>query len=106
MSTDTSAEVTTSSDGEPVDDVAILPTWLDEMLKPGVGPGVFKTLKLSLLSLIVILCFMLYNIEDEQIQFHLRIYLGMTLILTALVVWFINELNKSKLEEERESKKE
>ena len=67
--------------------MAVLPTWLDEMLKPGVGPGVFKTLKISLLLLIGILCFMLYYIQDEQVIFHLRIYLGMTIILTLLVVW-------------------
>ena len=57
------------------------------MLKPGVGPGVFKTLKVSLVLLMGILCFMLYYIEDSQIQFHLRIYLGMTVILTLLVTW-------------------
>lgn len=46
-------------------DVATLPSWLDEMMKPGVGPGVFNTLKLSLVSLICILLFMLYSIDDS-----------------------------------------
>ena len=42
-----------------------LPRWLDDMLKPGVGPGVFMTLKMSLFALIICLGFMLYNIEDQ-----------------------------------------
>ena len=47
-----------------VEDVAILPNWLDDMLKPGVGSGVFFTLKAALVSLIFILLFMLYAVED------------------------------------------
>ena len=38
--------------------------WLEDLLKPGVGPGVFSALKLSLVGLIFILLFMLYGIEE------------------------------------------
>ena len=42
-----------------------LPGWLDELLKPGVSPGVFTTLKLSLVSLIIVLSSMLCIIQDS-----------------------------------------
>ena len=42
-----------------------LPKWLDDMLKPGVGAGVFTTLKLSLVGLVLTLCALLVYIEDE-----------------------------------------
>ena len=42
-----------------------LPGWLDELLKPGVSPGVFTTLKLSLVSLIIVLSGMLCIIQDS-----------------------------------------
>ena len=43
----------------------VLPGWLGELLKPGVGPGIFTTLKLSLVCLVLTLCVMLIYIEDE-----------------------------------------
>ena len=41
-----------------------LPKWLDDMLQPGVSNGVFLTLKLCLVSLVIVLCIMLYVIQD------------------------------------------
>jgi hypothetical protein len=41
-----------------------LPSWLDSMLQPGVGNGVFITLKASLVGLILTLLTMCYYIED------------------------------------------
>ena len=41
-----------------------LPTWLDELLKPGVSNGVFMTLKLCLVGLVLVLCIMLAVLED------------------------------------------
>ena len=42
-----------------------LPAWLNDMLKPGVGAGVFTTLKLSLVGLVLTLCLLLVYITDE-----------------------------------------
>ena len=42
-----------------------LPGWLNDMLKPGVGQGVFTTLKLCLIGLVLTLCVLLIYIEDE-----------------------------------------
>ncbi|KAL1495110.1 hypothetical protein AB1Y20_016978 [Prymnesium parvum] len=78
-------------------EASLLPAWLDSMLQPGVGPGVFRTLKVSLILLMLVICVMLYYIEDPSILFHLRIYLTMTLLLTLLVVWFIREIQQSGL---------
>ena len=50
-------------EGDP-DDLG-LPAWLNDMLKPGVGAGVFTTLKLSLVGLVLTLCALLVYIEDE-----------------------------------------
>jgi hypothetical protein len=47
------------------EEIVGLPSWLDQLLKPGVSSGVFTTLKLSLVSLIIILLFMLYSIHDS-----------------------------------------
>jgi len=41
-----------------------LPSWLDAMLQPGVGDGVFMTLKATLVGLILVLLTMCYFIED------------------------------------------
>ena len=41
-----------------------LPSWLDSMLQPGVGDGVFITLKASLVGLILTLLTMCYCIDD------------------------------------------
>ena len=48
----------------------VLPGWLGELLKPGVGPGIFTTLKLSLVCLVLTLCVMLIYIEDEASAAH------------------------------------
>ena len=42
-----------------------LPGWLNDMLKPGVGAGVFMTLKLSLVGLVCTLAILLCYIQDE-----------------------------------------
>ena len=39
--------------------------WLNDLLKPGVGQGVFTTLKVSLLCLVLTLCMLLMYISDE-----------------------------------------
>jgi hypothetical protein len=96
-----------------------LPGWLDDMLKPGVGQGVFTTLKLSLVGLVGTLVFLLFWITDEArrqrrsgacfsarlssltdgalhrsqtARFHISVFLAMSIILLVLVVWFINEV--------------
>lgn len=46
------------------DDSLGLPDWLEDLLKPGVGQGVFMTLKVSLLGLILTLTALLFYLED------------------------------------------
>ena len=138
----------------------VLPGWLGELLKPGVGPGIFTTLKLSLVCLVLTLCVMLIYIEDEvssqhvvspraplrspvhalhrwpvhaahyflrapplspvhvscsspvvvlrvqTARLHLSIFLGMSVVLLVLVVWFIGELQAAEIKEKKEKKKE
>jgi len=83
-----------------------LPGWLDELLKPGVSPGVFTTLKLSLVSLIIVLSGMLCIIQDSTIRLHVSIFLFMSIVLLVLVVWFISELAKAEALEKVEAKAE
>jgi hypothetical protein len=52
-----------SPDATPLAELG-LPSWLDSMLQPGVGNGVFITLKASLVGLILTLLTMCYYIED------------------------------------------
>lgn len=59
MSSDASA---VAGSGDAVD--LGLPKWLDDMLKPGVGSGVFLTLKLSLIGLVLTLCLLLSFMQD------------------------------------------
>ena len=140
----------------------VLPGWLGELLKPGVGPGIFTTLKLSLVCLVLTLCVMLIYIEDEvssqriappltcscrrallrwlvhahallpsrssirlcsradafsfpspvlalraqTARLHLSIFLGMSVVLLVLVVWFIGELQAAEIKEKKEKKKD
>ena len=46
-----------------------LPKWLDDMLKPGVSSGVFLTLKLSLIGLVLTLCLLLSFMQDPVCAF-------------------------------------
>ena len=71
-----------------------LPGWLDERLKPGVGPGIFNLLKFSLVGLILTLGVLYYNVTDDRALFHIRIFIGMSCVLLCLVVWFVGELAK------------
>merc|ERR1719198_989529 len=90
-------------------EVLQLPSWLDNLLKPGVGPGVFITLKLSLVGLVIVLCCMVAYIDIPEVNIHLKIFLGMSIFLLIIVVWFINELNASNAAaaaEAKEGKKE
>ena len=73
---------------------AVLPNWLEEMMEPGVGAGVFLTLKLALIGLVATLCLMLSFAEDLTIRFHLKVFLGLASVLTVIVIWFISELKK------------
>ena len=73
---------------------AVLPNWLEEMMEPGVGAGVFLTLKLALIGLVATLCLMLSFTEDLTIRFHLKVFLGLASVLTVIVLWFISELKK------------
>ena len=83
-----------------------LPKWLEEMMEPGVGSGVFLTLKLSLIGLVTTLCIMLSFVEDSTVRMHLKIFLSMALLLTVLVIWFINELQKADPPEKEEDPKQ
>ena len=87
------ANVASSPAAEPQGEIA-LPSWLEEMMEPGVGPGVFLTLKLALIGLVTTLCLMLSFTEDLTIRFHLKVFLGLASILTVIVIWFIGELKK------------
>ena len=69
-----------------------LPSWLENLLAPGVGKGVFMTLKLALIGTILTALSMLYLVTDEQIRFHLYVFTGLAVVLTGLVFWFISEL--------------
>ena len=73
----------------------VLPNWLEDMMQPGVGSGVFLTLKLALIGLVTTLCLMLSFTEDLTIRFHLKVFLGLASFLTVLVIWFIGELQKT-----------
>lgn len=48
----------------PVEDDLGLPGWINDLLKPGVGQGVFVTLKVSLVLLVLTLGSLLIYIED------------------------------------------
>ena len=76
-----------------------LPKWLDELLKPGVSQGVFSTLKACLVGLVLTLCVMLALLEDPTLRMHISIFLGMSVILLLLVIWFVGELQKAMAEE-------
>ena len=76
-----------------------LPQWLDELLKPGVSQGVFSTLKACLVGLVLTLCVMLALLEDPTLRMHISIFLGMSVILLLLVIWFVGELQKAMAEE-------
>uniref|UniRef100_A0A7S4C122 Uncharacterized protein n=1 Tax=Chrysotila carterae TaxID=13221 RepID=A0A7S4C122_CHRCT len=73
-----------------------LPSWLEELMAPGVGQGVFVTLKLSLVALIVCLLGLLYVIKDPEIRIHLYVFLAMSAVLMVLVIWFVGELQTAK----------
>ena len=79
-----------------------LPGWINELLKPGVGQGVFTTLKISLVLLILTLGSLLMYIEDETALLHMKIFMGMAFLLLILVVWFIGELARETKERETE----
>ena len=74
------------------------------MLKPGVGAGVFLTLKLSLIGLLCTLCALLTFVTDPDIRMHLKIFLCLAVVLTAIVIWFIGELQKQPPPEEEDRK--
>ena len=76
-----------------------LPKWLDELLKPGVSQGVFTTLKVCLVGLVLTLCMMLAVLEDATIRMHVSIFLIMSLVLLALVIWFFGELAQAMAEQ-------
>ena len=82
-----------------------LPGWLEDMLKPGVGSGVFTTLKASLIGLVLTLVILLMYIEDSTIRIHLSVFLGMSVLLLGLVIWFVGELQKETALQEAEKKK-
>ena len=69
-----------------------LPSWLEDMLKPGVSSGIFMTLKLSLVFLVLTLVGLLCVMTDETIRMHVSIFLFMSIVLLVLVIWFIGEL--------------
>ena len=125
------AAAATEAEATAEDDLG-LPGWLNDLLKPGVGQGVFTTLKVSLLCLVLTLCMLLMYISDEvharpacasffvararrpdgtrgacvqTARLHLSIFLGMAILLLILVVWFIGELQKAEAEEAKAGKK-
>ena len=69
-----------------------LPSWLEDMLKPGVSSGIFMTLKLSLVFLVLTLVGLLCVMTDQTIRMHVSIFLFMSIVLLGLVIWFIGEL--------------
>ena len=83
-----------------------LPGWLNDLLKPGVGNGVFVTLKLSLVGLVLTLVLLLNFIQDETARLHLSIFLGMSVILLLLIIWFIGELRAEEAKKALEEKKD
>ena len=54
----------TTESPAPAEDLG-LPGWLNDMLQPGVGQGIFMTLKVSLVGLVLTLGALLMYIEDE-----------------------------------------
>ena len=76
-----------------------LPKWLDELLKPGVSSGVFLTLKLCLVGLVLVLALMLCVLTDSTVRLHVSIFLGMSVMLLFLVIWFVGELQKAMADE-------
>jgi len=71
------------------------------MLKPGVGKGVFNTLKLSLVGLVLVLCGLLVLLEDAYIRMHVGIFLGMSIVLLVLIIWFIGMLAEIEVDKEK-----
>jgi FtsH-binding integral membrane protein len=82
-----------------------LPKWLDDMLKPGVSQGIFTTLKASLVGLVLVLSCLLYVITDDHIRLHVSIFLGMSVVLLVLVIWFVGELQKEQAAQPLKDKK-
>ena len=70
------------------------------MLKPGVSNGIFNTLKLSLILLVPTLVALLAVMTDPTVRLHLIIFLGVSVILLVVVVWFIGELRKAEKEQQ------
>lgn len=116
------------AESSPAEEPSGLPTWLDEMLKPGVGKGVFNTLKLSLVGLVLVLCGLLVLLEDavraselltlsqtscalctdrsrawrpQYIRMHVGIFLGMSIVLLVLIIWFIGMLAEIEVDKEK-----
>ena len=59
----------------PVEDDLGLPGWINDLLKPGVGQGVFVTLKVSLVLLVLTLGSLLIYIEDAVTESTLPAYI-------------------------------
>merc|ERR1712087_475515 len=72
-----------------------LPTWMEELFEPGVGPKVFMTLKGSLFGLNFILGAMIYYITEPSIRIHLYVFFGMSCVLLLLVLWFVSEMQSA-----------
>merc|ERR1712087_327024 len=72
-----------------------LPTWMEELFEPGVGPKVFLTLKGSLFGLIFILGIMIYYITEPSIRIHLYVFFGMSCVLLLLILWFVSEMQSA-----------
>ena len=57
------------------------------------------TLKLSLVGLVLVLCFMLTVLEDPTLRMHVSIFLGMSVLLLILVIWFVGELQAAMIDQ-------
>ena len=97
-----------SANGDAAADTSVgelgLPGWMENLLKPGVGPGVFTTLKASLVGLVFTLVLMLMYIEDATARMHVSIFLAMSVLLLGLVIWFVGELQKEEEARKAEEK--
>uniref|UniRef100_A0A7S2GJG6 H(+)-exporting diphosphatase n=1 Tax=Haptolina brevifila TaxID=156173 RepID=A0A7S2GJG6_9EUKA len=97
--TDASTDAVVASAVAEAESETGLPTWLDDLLKPGVSNGVIMTLKLSLVGLVIVLSIMLFFLNDPTVRMHVSIFLGMSVVLLMLVIWFIGELQKAMIEQ-------
>ncbi|KAG8460588.1 hypothetical protein KFE25_011363 [Diacronema lutheri] len=67
--------------------------WMVGLLEPGTRPGVFTFFKAVVIALVGCVAFMLFGLDmPSDVQFHLKIFLALSVALMILTIWFFGEL--------------